>query len=56
MYRMARGLQRLGLIVLPFSILLELEGTLRLGQSLAFSAFGVCLFLMGYFLQSASSN
>lgn len=51
MYFVGRSLQMAGLIILPISILLELQAQVDLKQSLAVSAFGVLLFVIGYFLQ-----
>jgi hypothetical protein len=51
-YRIARTLQLLGLLILPFGIASELEGKVSLGQSLMIAAGGGLLFYVGYILQN----
>ncbi len=51
-YRIARFLQLLGLLILPFGIASELQGKVGLGQSLMIAAGGGFLFYVGYVLQN----
>ena len=51
MYQLGRTLQFAGLVILPLAVLMQIEGQLTLGKSLALSAFGVVLFSFGYVLQ-----
>ena len=50
-YRLGRGLQFLGLLILPFGIASELMDRVGLGQSLAIAAGGASLFYLGYLVQ-----
>lgn len=50
-----RGLQGIGLLILPFSIVSELVARLGLGQSMLISAGGALLFYVGYVLQHRTS-
>jgi hypothetical protein len=50
-YRFGRFLQVLGLVILPFAIVSELESKVGLGQSLVISAGGALIFYVGYVLQ-----
>jgi hypothetical protein len=50
-HTLARGLQLLGLLILPFGIVSELEEKVSLGQSLLIAAAGACVFYIGYVLQ-----
>jgi len=47
----ARGLQFLGLLILPFGIASELMNKMGLGQSMLISAAGALVFYSGYVLQ-----
>lgn len=49
-YRLGRGLQFVGLVILPIAILFEVEGRLGLGQSLTLAAGGALVFYIGYVL------
>jgi hypothetical protein len=51
-YALARFLQLLGLLILPFGIGSELAKKVSLGQSLLISAGGMLLFYVGYVLQN----
>lgn len=51
-HNVARGLQLLGLLILPFGIVSELEGKVGLGQSLLIAVGGASLFYLGYILQN----
>jgi hypothetical protein len=51
-HRIARFLQLLGLLILPFGIASELEGKVGLGQSLMIAVGGGFLFYVGYVLQN----
>lgn len=48
---LGRGLQFLGLLVLPFGIASELVGRVGLGQSLLIAGGGTLVFYVGYVLQ-----
>jgi len=50
-YRIARMLQVLGLVILPFAIVSELENKVRLWQSLTIAGFGALIFYVGFVLQ-----
>ncbi|QEH36865.1 hypothetical protein OJF2_54500 [Aquisphaera giovannonii] len=54
-YRIGRSLQLIGMVILPFGIVSELEGKVGLGQSLLVAAGGVAIFYLGYAIQNASS-
>ena len=54
-YRIARLLQFLGLLVLPFGIASELMEKVGLGKSMLISAGGALLFYVGYVLQHRQS-
>ncbi|SIO67287.1 hypothetical protein SAMN05444166_8320 [Singulisphaera sp. GP187] len=49
--RLGRGLQFLGLIILPFGIASELVDKVGLGQSLLIAAGGALIFYVGYVMQ-----
>jgi hypothetical protein len=49
---LARFLQLLGLLILPFGIASELVGKVGLGQSLLIAAGGTFVFYIGYVLQN----
>ncbi len=51
-YRLGRGLQFLGLMILPFAIASELVGQFGLGQSMLVAAGGAALFYVGFVLQN----
>jgi hypothetical protein len=53
-YRLARLLQLMGLVILPVAIAGELAERLSLGESLVLSAFGLAVFLAGWLLQKGS--
>lgn len=50
-YRIARTLQLIGLVILPFAIVSQLVEKVGLGQSMLISAGGALLFYIGYVLQ-----
>jgi hypothetical protein len=50
-YTLARALQFLGLLILPFGIASELVGKVGLGQSLLIAGGGMAVFYVGYQLQ-----
>jgi hypothetical protein len=54
-YYLGRGLQLLGLIILPFAIVSELVGKVGLGQSLVIAGAGVALFYVGVLVQPRSN-
>ncbi|WP_406696669.1 hypothetical protein V5E97_37355 [Singulisphaera sp. Ch08] len=49
--RLGRGLQFLGLLILPFGIASELVDRIGLGQSLLIAAGGALVFYVGYVMQ-----
>ena len=57
MYKLARALQLIGLVLLPLAVagnlaeLANADNRLTLGQSLVMSSVGIICFLVGYFLQ-----
>ena len=51
-HAIARLLQLLGLLILPFGIASELVGKVGLGQSLLIASVGIVLFYVGYLLQN----
>jgi uncharacterized membrane protein YGL010W len=55
LYRLGRLLQLVGMIMLPVAIAGNLvpENPLTLGKSLALSAAGVAIFIVGWLLQQA---
>ncbi len=53
-YRLGRGLQVIGLLILPFGIASELVGKVGLGQSLLVAGGGALLFYVGYVIQHGS--
>jgi hypothetical protein len=50
-YRLGRILQMAGLFILPFAIVSELEGRVRLWQSLAMAGGGALVFYVGFLIQ-----
>jgi hypothetical protein len=50
-YRIGRSLQVLGMLILPFAIVSELEEKIRLWQSLAMAGFGTLVFYIGFVIQ-----
>ncbi|MDR3635331.1 MAG: hypothetical protein P4L84_16120 [Isosphaeraceae bacterium] len=48
---LARSLQFLGLMILPFGIVSELEGAVTLGVSMLIATLGGAIFYVGYLLQ-----
>jgi len=53
MYRIGRSLQLAGLIIAPLALYLQLTGVLAKGwQELAMLAGAVCLFSLGYMIQT----
>jgi hypothetical protein len=50
-HSLARGLQFLGLMILPFGIASELMEKVGLGQSLLIAAAGMLIFYVGYVMQ-----
>lgn len=53
-YGLARFLQLIGLVILPFGILSELQGMVGLGRSLLIAASGMGVFYLGYRLEHQS--
>jgi hypothetical protein len=53
-YRIGRGLQVLGMVILPFGIASELLGRVGLGQSLLIASGGMLVFYVGYVIQHRS--
>lgn len=51
-HRIARTLQLIGLVILPFAIVSQLVEKVGLGQSMLISAGGALLFYIGYVLQN----
>jgi hypothetical protein len=49
--RLGRGIQLLGLLVLPFAIASELVGKVGLGQSMLIAAGGAVVFYVGFVMQ-----
>jgi|ADGO01.1.fsa_nt_gi hypothetical protein len=56
MYAIGRLLQLLGLILLPFAVLWELQGGINPKQLLTFGAFGATVFGLGYVLQGLGTR
>jgi hypothetical protein len=54
-YYLGRGLQLVGLMILPFAIVSELVGQVGLGKSLLIAGGGVVVFYVGVLLQPRSS-
>jgi hypothetical protein len=54
LYKIARFLQFLGLIILPFAVSGNVAEKLDLKQSLILSALGVSIFFVGWLLQQAT--
>ncbi len=54
LYKIARFLQVIGLIILPFAISGNVAEKLDLKESLILSAIGVSIFTAGWLLQQAS--
>ena len=54
-YHFSRGLQLLGLMILPFAIASELIGKVGLGRSLIIAGVGVAVFYAGVLLQPRSA-
>ena len=52
MYALARLLQFAALVILPLSIMAELNDAISSGQMLRFLVVGICLFTIGYLLQA----
>ena len=50
-HSLARGLQFVGMFILPVGIASELVGKVGLGQSLMIAALGMVIFYAGYLLQ-----
>ncbi len=50
-YQLGRGLQLLGLLILPLGIASELVEKVGLGQSLMIAAGGSLVFYVGYIIQ-----
>jgi len=50
-YRIGRLLQVVGLLILPFAIVSQLEDAVGLGQSLMISAGGAAIFYIGFLIQ-----
>ena len=55
-YRIGRGLQVIGMIILPFGIASELMEKVGLGQSLLIAAAGMLVFYVGYIIQTSGKN
>lgn len=53
-HRIGRGLELLGLMVLPYAIISELYGVVGLGQSMLIAAAGIAIFFVGVRLRSAA--
>ncbi len=53
-HRIGRGLELLGLLILPFGIVSELQGVVGLGQSLLIAAVGIAIFFVGVRIRSAA--
>jgi hypothetical protein len=51
-YRLGRGLQVLGLLILPFSVVSEVVEKVGLGRSMLISAGGMLIFYTGYVIQN----
>ncbi len=49
--RLGRGIQFLGLLILPFGIATELVGKVGLGQSMLIAAGGALVFYVGFVMQ-----
>ena len=56
LYKFARALQFMGLIILPFAITGNVAEKLDLKQSLILSAIGVGVFTLGWLLQQTTKN
>lgn len=55
-YALARTLQLIGLMILPFGIAGELVEAVGLGKSMLISAGGCLVFYIGYLLQHGSKQ
>ena len=51
-HRFGRGLQLLGLLILPFSVVSQIVEKVGLGLSMLISAGGMLIFYTGYCLQN----
>lgn len=56
MYVLGRLLQLAGLVILPLAIMAQLSGSITLGQMLQFLVAGICVFSIGYLLQTYSGK
>lgn len=56
MYVLGRLLQLAGLVILPLAIMAQLSGSITLGQMLQFLVAGICVFSIGYLLQTCSGK
>lgn len=54
LYKISRGMQLIGLILLPFAISGNAADKLDLRQSLILSGVGVGIFFLGYLLQQST--
>jgi hypothetical protein len=54
LYKLARFLQLIGLVLLPVAMAGDLAGKVELKQSLALSLLGVVIFFTGWLLQQAA--
>ena len=52
MHALARLLQLAGLVIPPLSIIAQLAGSITAGQLLQFLVVSICLFAIGYLLQT----
>ena len=56
MYTIARFLQMVGLIILPLTILAQLNNTIDVRQMLGFMVAAILVFMIGYLLQRYSGG
>lgn len=52
MYALARLMQFAALVILPLSVMAQLSDQISAGQMLRFLVVGICLFTIGYLLQT----
>ncbi len=55
-HQFGRGLQLLGLLILPFSVVSEIVEKVGLGLSMLVSASGMLIFYLGYILQNRGNS
>jgi hypothetical protein len=56
MFKLGRLLQLVALVILPLAMIAQLSGSISLGQMLQFLFAAVCMFMIGYLLQTYSGG